>query len=170
MRLVICGPCGVGKSTIARALSNLTRTIYLDFDFQGIVDMENRHGQISPFSVSALNFKDSIPLILNTPNQDFILDIGGDTVFRKNTDNEERLAQVFWLKTTYMAQIVVLTARKVILKSRFLSTRPHNRDEFEEVWSSWSNIAHRYWQQCGDIFIDTSDLTAADVIEELIVY
>jgi len=167
MRLVIVGPCGVGKSTIAKALSIRTKAIYYDFDSLGIADMEKRHGHYSPFSVSALNFRESIPLILVDPHKGFILDIGGVTVFRKNVDNYERLTQVYWVKTTYQAKIVVLTANKEILKSRFHATRKQCQDEFEDIWQNWSKIAQRYWKQCGDIFIDTSNLIVDDVIRKL---
>ena len=84
MKVVLVGPCSVGKSTVAKLLANRANIVCLDFDEIGIQDMQKRKGQVSPFSSSRLNFMQSIPtIILNTTSTGFVLDIGGDTVFRK---------------------------------------------------------------------------------------
>jgi len=165
MKVVIVGPCGVGKSTVAKFLANRANTPYLDFDEIGIQDMQKRKGQISPFSVSGLNFMQSIPIIIpNTTSAQFVLDIGGDTVFRQNADNYKRLAQVIWLKETYTSSIVILTAQNDILRKRFISTKNRSDYEFDEIWQNWTDISEPHWKKCGDIFIDTSFLTINEII------
>ena len=168
MKVVLVGPCGVGKSTIAKLLANRADTPYFDFDEIGIQDMKKRKGQISPFSASGLNLMQSIPTIIpNTSSVRFVLDIGGDTVFRKNTDNDKRLAQVIWIKDTYTSPIIVLTAKKNVLQKRFVSTKKRNESEFDEIWQNWTDVAELHWKKCGDIFIDTSFLTIEETIRQI---
>ena len=113
----------------------------------------------------------SIPtIILNTTSTRFILDIGGDTVFRKNVDNDERLAQVIWLKDTYTTSIIVLTAKNEVLRGRFVSTKKRSEDEFDEIWKNWTDVAEPHWNKCGDIFIDTSYLTVDEIIGQIETY
>ncbi len=168
MKVVIVGPCGVGKTTVAKILANRANVAYFDFDEIGKLDMLKRKGQVSPFSASRLNFMQSIPtIILSTTSTKFVLDIGGDTVFRKNADNDERLAQVIWLKETYTSPITVLTAKKDVLQGRFISTKKRSKNEFDEIWKNWVDIAEPHWKNCGDIFIDTSFLTVDEVIGQI---
>jgi shikimate kinase len=168
MKVVIVGPCGVGKSTVAKLLADRANTPYLDFDEIGIQDMQKRKGQISPFSASRLNFMQSIPTIIpNTTFAKFVLDIGGDTVFRKNTDNDKRLGQVIWIKDTYTSPIIVLTAKKNVLQKRFVSSKKRNENEFDAIWQNWTDVAEPHWKKCGDIFIDTSFLTVDEIIRQI---
>lgn len=168
MKVVLVGPCGVGKSTVAKLLANRANVAYFDFDEIGIQDMQKRKGQVSPFSASRLNLMQSIPtIILSTTSARFVLDIGGDTVFRKNADNEKRLAQVIWLKETYISYIIVLTAQKDVLQKRFVSTKKRSENEFDEIWKNWTDVAEPHWNKCGDIFIDTSFLTVDETIDQI---
>lgn len=168
MKVVIVGPCGVGKSTVAKFLANRANTPYLDFDEIGIQDMQKRKGQVSPFSASRLNFLQSIPTIIpDTTFAKFVLDIGGDTVFRKNVDNDKRLAQVIWLKETYATPIVILAAQKDVLQKRFVSTKKRSGNEFDEIWQNWTDIAEPNWKKRGDIFIDTSFLTVDEISRQI---
>jgi shikimate kinase len=168
MKVVIVGPCGVGKSTVAKFLANRANTLYIDFDEIGIQDMKKRKGKVSPFSASRLNFMQSIPTIIpNTTSTRFVLDIGGDTVFRKKADNDKRLAQVIWLKETYTSPIIVLLAKKDVLQKRFVSTKKRSENEFDEIWQNWIDVAEPNWKKCGDIFIDTSFLTVDETIKQI---
>jgi hypothetical protein len=97
----------------------------------------------------------------------FILDFGGDTVFRKTADTSERLSQVLWLKDTYRATVIVLTANKMALKQRFIKSKNRSEGEFDQIWLDWENISQPYWGQCGDIFVDTSSSLAIDIIEKI---
>jgi shikimate kinase len=168
MKVIFVGPCGVGKSTVAKSFANRANIMCLDFDEIGILDMQKRKGQISPFSSSRLNLMQSIPTLISNPTStEFVLDIGGGTVFLENADNNERLTQVLWLKETYTSPVVVLSATKDILLRRFVSTKKRSESEFGEIWKNWVDIAEPYWQKCGDIFIDTSFLTIDETIGQI---
>ena len=141
---------------------------YLDFDALDIVDMQTRKAQVSPFSVSKLNFMQCLPtLISSVTSAGFVLDIGGETVFRKNVDNNERLNQVLWLKETYTSIVVVLTASKNVLLNRFISAKNRSENEFDRTWDDWVNVAEPYWQKCGNIFVDTSFLAIDEIIGQI---
>ncbi len=172
MNLVIVGPCGVGKSSVSTVLANRGNLTPFDFDELGIADMQKHKGHISPFSVSRLNLCQSLSPILSTISKEFVLDVGGETIFRPNVDNEERLTQVLRFKKTYLAKIVVLTATKDVLRSRFISAKerietPSIENDFNKTWKNWQDIAEPYYQRCGDIFIDTSFLAVEDVVRQI---
>jgi dephospho-CoA kinase len=168
MNVLVAGPCGVGKSAASKLFAQKLGMRYFDFDEIGKQDMQKLKVQISPFSASRLNFMQSIPpIILHSTSTGFVLDIGGDTVFRKSADNNERLAQVMWLRETYATVVIVLTANKDVLKKRFVSTKNRSENEFDEVWRNWKDIAEQYWKKCGDIFIDTSFLTINETIGKI---
>jgi shikimate kinase len=168
VNLVIVGPCGVGKSTVAMSIARRANLSYLDFDALGLVDMQTRKFQFSPFSVSKLNFRQCLPpLISSVTSAGFVLDIGGETVFRKNVDNHERLDQVLWLKETYTSFVIVLTASRNVLLNRFISAKNRSASEFDRIWDDWVNIAEPYWQKCGNIFVDTSFLAVDEIIVQI---
>jgi shikimate kinase len=158
MRIVIVGPCGVGKTTISEILAKNAGVPYQDFDKIRAADIKQRRGRPSPCSVSRLNMRECIPPILDRCINGFILDLGGDTIFRRNVDNEDRLQQMIWLKQTYHALIVVLTADKTELLTRFLSTKNRSPADFTDPWLDWHEIAEAYWQRCADSLIDTTNL------------
>jgi shikimate kinase len=167
VNVILVGPCSVGKSVVGKSFANRAKLKYLDFDALGIADMEERKGGISPFSRTWLNFRQSVPIIMDTSTRGHVLDIGGSTVFHANADNNERLEQVLWLKETYVAQIIVLTATKDTLANRFISDKSRSIADFDATWDEWSNIAEPYWRQCRGVFIDTSFLTVNDVITQI---
>ena len=156
MNLLISGPCGVGKSTVARILAQRTEKDYLDFDSLGITDMEKIQPRISSFSPSGLNLIECLPPILNEISGEFILDIGGDNIFRPRVDNDKRLKHVLWLKEKYSIQIVILTATRNILCQRFNASRNQILSNFDILWGDWQIIGKPYWQKCADLIIDTS--------------
>ena len=167
MNVIFVGPCGVGKSVVGKSFANRAKLKYLDFDALGIADSKERKGGISPFSRTGLNFRLSIPIIMNTTIGGHVLDIGGSTVFYANADNNERLEQVLWVKETYAAQIIVLTATKDILANRFISDKSRRATEFDAVWDEWSDIAEPYWRRCSDKSVDTSFLSVNDVTTQI---
>lgn len=150
---MIAGPCGVGKSTISRLLAEKANATHLDFDEVRVADMKQRHGQVSPCSMSALNLRECIPPYLDNCVTGFVLDFGGDTVFRRNVDNEHRLEQTVWLKQTYDAAILVITAEQTELRRRFLASKNRKPNEFNAVWQDWENIAGAFWRKCADAII-----------------
>jgi len=117
----------------------------------------------SPCSVSFLNLKVCIPRILEKNNRGFILDIGGDTVFRENSNNQERLEDINWIKEKYSAILVLLNSNKSSLQQRFLSSKNRKNNEFENIWGNWQNIEKYYWIQCADHIIDTNYKTPLEI-------
>lgn len=89
MNVILVGPCGVGKSVVGKSFANRAKLIYLDFDALGVADMEKRKGENSPFSRSRLNFRQSIPIIMDTTIGRYVLDIGGSTIFHAKANNNE---------------------------------------------------------------------------------
>lgn len=87
--------------------------------------------------------------------------------FAKNADNDERLAQVIWLRETYASPIIVLTAKKDVLQKRFVSTKKRSENEFDEIWKNWTDVAEPHWKKCKGIFIDTSLLTVDETIGQI---
>lgn len=162
MKVIIAGPCGVGKSTIARLLAENANVTHIDFDNVRATDMQQRHGQASPCTVSKLDLRECIPLFLNPCVREFVLDIGGDTVFRRGADNEHRLEQTIWLKQTYGARIILLTADQAELSRRFLASKNRKREEFDTAWQDWKEIAEVYWRKCADVVIDTTRMCVDD--------
>lgn len=92
MNIIIAGPCGVGKSTIASMLAKKTGMKYLDFD--EIRATKND----PPCSLSKINIIECLSHELRNASIRFILDIGGGTVFRQTTNNDEQLRQILRLK------------------------------------------------------------------------
>jgi RNase adaptor protein for sRNA GlmZ degradation len=171
VNVVISGPCGIGKSTVAKSFAYRMKMAYLDFDELRSTDLDQRRSGISPCSVSALNLKECLSSKLDVLHLCFVLDIGGDTIFRPRANNEERLKQVFWLKTTYLTQIVILTATHDILLKRFTTCKNRKEIEFDKVWEEWLTIGKQYWYRCADFLIDTTYLTVNDIdiqIEEIL--
>jgi cytidylate kinase len=159
--VILAGPCGVGKSAVSELLTHKMGMRYLDFD-------TIRSSKNYPLcSLSKLNIIECLSSELNCNTRRFVLDIGGDTLFRKNADNNERIAQVMCLRETYAAVVIVLTANKDALQRRFVSTKNRTENEFDEIWRNWKDIAEPYWKKCGDIFIDTSFLTINETIGKI---
>lgn len=168
MNLVLVGPCGVGKSAVGQVLADRLGKAYLDFDALRTKDQKDHPGQVSPFSVSCLDLRIALPPIFSQLSSGFVLDIGGDTVFRANQDNRDRFSQVLWFKRSYKFHLIILTATKKILVDRFISTKNRGVGDFAGVWDDWSKISLPYWLNCGDFFIDTSFLSIEQVRDRII--
>lgn len=167
-RLFIAGPCSVGKSTVSNIVSKYLSIEYLDYDNLGIKDMENNNHQISPFSLMGFNLKKSIyPLIENNSNG-FIIDMGGENVFRHGVDNDNRLRQILDLKEDLQVKVIVLFSNQQILYKRFCSSKNRKKEEFLSIWNNWIELIFPYWKICGDRFIDTSYLNPERMAEEVI--
>ena len=167
MNVLIAGPCAVGKSTLAKSLSTQTGKKYLDFDELGLVDMATRKGGILPFSKSGLNFKLSLLPIIEKISGEFILDIGGDTVFYSRANNNERLTQVLWLKKNYTISVFMLVASREILFKRFATSKNRKVSEFDDPWQDWITVGEPYWRQCSDIVIDTSLQAPEEICQQV---
>ena len=167
MNIAIAGPCGVGKSTIGAFFARKSGLAFLDFDELRASEMSRKKSGFSPCSVSKLDLRACLPPILGSLTTEFILDIGGETVFRPNVDNDERREQVVWLKNNYLVSIVVLTATPRILLQRFSASKNRGPTEFDELWTSWKSIGEPYWLSCADLVVDTTGKSAEDSVIEI---
>jgi len=162
MNIVITGPCGVGKTTVAKTLIHRTGMEYIGFDERGIARVN------SPFASMWLNLRECLPLLVKDKSKRFVLDFGFGNIFRSKVDNIERLDQVRWLKQEYSAQIVVLTAKKDIVHKRFNKfTNRHKLDLFDKLWKDWLTYEIPNWRKCADLLIDTSSLTKNDTRDRI---
>ena len=167
MNTLIAGPCGVGKSTIARSLAQGAGLIFLDLDELRADEMGRRREGFSPCSVSKLNLRECLPPVLNTLTREFVLDIGGDTVFRPHANNDERREQVLWLKRSYSTLLVVLTAGRETLFQRFSTSKHRDTSEFDGLWLDWKSIGEPYWLGCADLVVDTTGKSIEETIKEI---
>jgi shikimate kinase len=167
MNIVIAGPCGVGKSTIAQSFAQRNGLVFLDLDDIREEDISNRKYGFSPCSASKLNLRECLPSVLHALAEEFVLDIGGDTVFRPDADNDERRQQVLWLKRSYSAFLLVLTAGKESLFQRFSTGKNRDLSEFEALWLDWKTIGEPNWFGCADLVIDTTDKTINESVDEI---
>ncbi len=74
MNIVISGPCGVGKTTVAKTLTHRTGMEYIGFDERGIADLEKRVN--SPFASMWLYLGECLPLLVKDKSKRFVLDFG----------------------------------------------------------------------------------------------
>lgn len=167
MNIVIAGPCGVGKSEIGRALAEEAGLSFLEFDELRADEMGRRREGFSPCSVSQLDLRKCLPPVLNALCREFVLDIGGDTVFRRDANNSERREQVLWLKRSYCALLVVLTAERETLLQRFSESKHQGTSEFDGLWLDWKSIGEPYWLGCADKVVDTTSKSIEDSIMEI---
>ena len=168
MNIVISGPCGVGKTTVAKTLTYRTGMEHIDFDGRGIADLEKRVN--SPFASMWLNLRECLPLLVKDKSKRFVLDFGFGNIFRSKVDNSERLDQVRWLKQEYSAQIVVLTAKKDIVQKRFNKlTNRYKFDLFDKLWMDWLTYEKSNWRKCADLLIDTSSFTKNDTRDRILI-
>ena len=168
MNYILGGPCGVGKSTNAKLLSEYYGIVNLDFDTIRLDNMKKRRGERSPCSISFLDLEDCLKNILNSCQQGFVLDIGGSSIFRKDKDNQKRLDQILWLKGTFDAKVIVLFAKKSVVRQRFLATKNRKVDEFGTIWQAWKKIEKPYWQRCTDNFINTTGLAPKNILQLIV--
>ena len=155
-RYLIAGPCGIGKTTLGKLLSQKLNIRFIDHDeMKGRVNLSP-----SPCSASRLRLDDCLREILDLeghPNA-FVFAIGGDSIFRPSADNNDRLVQLLHAKEKYGFIVSVLTAEKNILKHRFLQIKGRKEHEFPEIWENWKNVEEPNWEKCADCFVETSEL------------
>jgi shikimate kinase len=163
MNILISGPCGVGKSTVSKILASRIGKTYLNFDELGLLDMEKRNPNISPFSHEGLNLKKCMQIMLEGITKEFILEIGGDNVFHSGVDNYRYLNDLIAIKSKYSLRIIILISDKNTLYERFLNTRNGNyMDNFNNQWLDWKTIIKPNWEECLDFLVDTTHLSETE--------
>jgi len=168
MNIIVAGPCGVGKSTTSCLFAQQAGMKYLDFD-----KLRATKNSLA-CSLRSLNIIECLSQELNSAFMSFLLDIGGGTVFRPNTNNDERLKQIYQLKKKYSAKVVILTANQDVLFERYINietkgtvNKAQNTIYFNRLWSDWLIFEQPRWEECRDIIIDTSFLTIDGVIGQI---
>jgi hypothetical protein len=155
-RYLIAGPCGVGKTTLGKLVSQTLGVHFIDHD-----EVKERVKlNPSPCSASRLMLDDCLGGILNLEGHPdaFVFAIGGDSIFRPSADNNDRLVQLLHARDKYGLIVSVLTAERTILKHRFLQTKDRKEGEFLEIWENWKNVEEPNWRRCADCFVETSEL------------
>ena len=168
VKIILAGPCGIGKSTVARHVdaSVLKNIIHLDVDMIREQSYKKYKGQPSPCSLHSLDLKKCLESTLDLYSTGFILDIGGTTIFRNEANNEERIKQIGWIKENYGAFVIVLIAEKCALYQRFQAAKAGRTiDEFEQVWEEWQTIEEPNWKRCEDYRIDSTSLSVVKTVE-----
>ena len=141
IRLLLAGPAGVGKSTLAHSLYKRFNISHVNHD--GMKPEEDiSHPctlhQFDPYGC----FRDDI-----SSKEQFVIDIGAGTVFRKDKDNAARLDRIVAFKRDYNLTIVVLTADRTVVRKQFL--KKGDRQHFKNACDEWK-IAYPWWQKCLD--------------------
>jgi shikimate kinase len=155
-RYFIAGPCGIGKTTLGKLLSEELKLRFIDHD-----EMKEKVNHYPyPCSVSKLNIAECLreSLVIEGNPNSFIFAAGGDSIFRVGADNDARLLQLSQVKENYAFVVVVLIAEETILEQRYLQVGTRDKENFSNIWNNWINVEQPYWEKCADYIVDTSDL------------
>ncbi|HEY3318288.1 MAG TPA: hypothetical protein VGK50_07700 [Coriobacteriia bacterium] len=158
-RLFIVGPCGIGKTTLSSLIESRFGLPHLDFD-------QYRRAAPADSPACTLSRLD-LPLCLApflAGHQDgYVIDFGGDTVFRRTVqDNDRRLQQIRQLKHEQGIEVALLDGNEDAVRSRFLSCKSRGPEEFDGPWKDWSEIGRPWWGQCADRVVDTTGARLED--------
>lgn len=159
LRLLLAGPCDVGKSEVAKSLVAMNMKIKHIEQDQLKNGRKPSHGKPSPCSIKFFDIEKCFSPEISGANE-FILDTAGNNIFRKSVNNQERLKQLLRFKNNYGIKIAVLTISYPKLKERF-NFLSYAVNDFEEIWNSWEKVEKPYWKKCADLLIDveTGNLT-----------
>lgn len=152
-RLLLAGPCGVGKTSISTALiSEIQGLCHIEHDALKPVGIKARSP--SPCSVGAFDPEECFGDQISALRSGFVIDIGGGAVFRPNGNNEVRLSKMRQFKAKHSLFVVLLQAAKGILRDRFTGSKNRNALEFDAVWTNWQICERPYWSQLSDLAMD----------------
>jgi hypothetical protein len=160
-KMLLSGPCGVGKTSIAALLeTRFSGLRHLDVDRLSVLPdgMSFAPGCAS----SSFNLEDCLSAHLAASPSGFVIDIGGDTMFREGADNDQRLRQVLEFKQRHGVRVVLLTSQEAVLRSRFVACKSRLPDEFDAPWRDWVETAEPYWRRCADCVVDAGAFDLAD--------
>lgn len=156
VRLLLAGPCGVGKTALGRALKKLVPDLELVEHDALKVDGYPRACSITGFDPFGC-FYDRV-----SSADQFVIDIGGGCVFRGSVDSEARLERMTEFKHDLGMSIVLLTADLDVLQRRFLSCKQRHAASFDGTWSEWVESERGFWLRCADLLVDVSGLALGD--------
>lgn len=142
VRLILAGPCGVGKTTAGKAISLLRKDIK-------IVEQDLLKSGFSPCSISKFDFFSCFsPQIENV--EQFLIDIGGGLVFRPGSDNDTRLENVLKFKKHFSVKTLVLTSSRKRVRDQYLKFPGSIEKYFDNDWENWINTESHFWNKCVD--------------------
>lgn len=148
LRLLLAGPVSVGKSTVAESLCSAQPHVrHIEHDRLKRSNVSCGVGGFDPERCFAPQ--------IEAGDTGFVIDIGGDSIFRASADNRYRLRQLVDFKEKHGVTVVLLTATRDTLRRRFLSSKERTEDEFVPAWTEWQ-VAEPFWNRCTDIRVDTS--------------
>ncbi len=158
--ILIAGPCGVGKSTVAELVAKQTGLPCVDLD----AARRKYRDADSAFRDAYFNLAGCVRRV--APDGDAVIDIGGDTMFRTGASALDSLDmyrdQVEKLKAAGGCAVVVLDAPEPVLRTRFESCKPGRAGWFDAGIASWA-IAKPYWEDLADVALDTDGLDSPGV-------
>lgn len=158
-RLFIVGPCGVGKTTVAERIESIYGLTHLNLDGY----RRGYPATSSGCSLAHLDLRACLAPFLESQPGGFVIDVGGDTVFRRTVDcNEARLQQVVELKRDHGIMVVILDGGEAVVRARFLLCKSRHPDEFDGSWRDWSEVGGPWWRKCADRVVDTSGVRLDD--------
>ena len=152
MNILLSGVCGIGKTAIASRLSKNLRIKHINLDkFSNL-----------PCTRGCFDLNKCMPILQKEISGEFILDVGGSTIFHRGGNNDKHLSDILSLKDNSQIKVFTLIAEKEITEKRFGTTKSLYtlaQDDFEKIWLEWEEITFPYWERCLDNLVDTSQLS-----------
>ncbi len=162
MNVVLCGMMGVGKSSVARALSALTGRELVDTD--GVII--SRHGSISAiFERQGEGYFRALETEVCrelSQRENLVISTGGGLVLRdENVAELKKKGKIFLLRAT----LETLCARVVADE-----TRPLLKDEATRTQTLTKLLETRtpVYERAADVIVDTDGKTVEEVAREIL--
>jgi predicted ABC-type ATPase len=114
IRVLLAGPAGVGKTQIACELASRAPGV-------NHIEHDALKGE-TPCSPRGFDPYQCFSSRVSASAQ-FVIDIGGGSVFRSDVDNDARLRRIRAFKHDYSIVIVLITANRAVVRQRFLSSK-----------------------------------------------
>jgi shikimate kinase len=152
--LIIAGPGGVGKTTAGRALSERLRLRLYELD---AIRSRAPESDLS-YTASRLDFERIVAREI-PPDETFVLDVGGDTLFRAGANNDGRLAGLRRVVAERGCLVVLLDSDDdETIVSRYLQGGSKLPESLAiEVLRSWREHSQPYWAAVANASLDASD-------------
>jgi len=156
IKIALAGSSGVGKSALGGKINESYQEIHhIEWDL---------YKHLKPCMVSSLNIEICLSTLLNDHRIEFILDIPGDTIFKQNKFNQDRLKIFLNEKQKYGFSVLLLHADKNTVRRRYLSSIKGGTPVcFEIDWNNWENFEKPFWEKCADYLIDTTYIDLCEV-------